>query len=99
MAFFSLCCFSVRPSIAPILASGCEDDTECPQYNACNNRKCTDPCVLANPCATNAACLTVNHQTICSCPDGYLGNPKTACEKRKDNGYFLMDFAVFNFYF
>lgn len=39
------------------------------------NRQCRDPC----NCGTNAICFVRNHKPICSCKEGYQGNPEIAC--------------------
>ncbi|XP_037076509.1 neurogenic locus notch homolog protein 1-like isoform X2 [Pollicipes pollicipes] len=39
-----------------------------------------DPCSLGL-CGTNANCNNVNGRAVCSCPDGYEGNPLTACTR------------------
>lgn len=75
--------YLVPPEIAPSLAAGCEDDFDCPDFNACENRKCINPCAFDDPCAPNANCQVFNHQVVCSCPDGYIGTPEISCDLRK----------------
>ena len=62
---------------------GCESDQECPDYNACQNRKCINPCAEDDPCAPSANCKVIGHQPVCTCPDGYIGDPRTECKLRK----------------
>ena len=62
---------------------GCESDQECPDYNACQNRKCMNPCAEDDPCAPSANCKVIGHQPVCTCPDGYIGDPRTECKLRK----------------
>ena len=62
---------------------GCETDQECPDYNACENRKCINPCAEDDPCAPSANCKVIGHQPVCTCPDGYIGDPRTECKLRK----------------
>ena len=68
---------------SPQLSVGCDVDDDCPLYNACENRQCIDPCVVRDPCGRNAYCKVVNHQPVCTCPDGYIGSPTTDCRPRK----------------
>lgn len=55
----------------------CVVSAECATNKACHNRKCVDPC--PETCGTNAECRVYNHNPICSCRNGYTGNPFTRC--------------------
>lgn len=55
----------------------CVVSSECSYDKACVNQKCTDPCV--DRCGQNALCRANNHNPICSCVDGYTGDPFTRC--------------------
>lgn len=55
----------------------CSINADCSRDKACLRNKCTDPC--PGSCGQNALCEVVNHIPICSCPDGYTGNPFTNC--------------------
>ena len=50
---------------------------ECASDLACINQKCLDPC--PGTCGINAQCTVVNHQPVCKCDDGYLGDPFVQC--------------------
>lgn len=54
---------------------GCTADNDCPTNETCINRMCRNPC----NCGTNAQCFVQNHRPICSCEEGYEGNPNIAC--------------------
>lgn len=54
---------------------------ECPSNRACMNQKCQDPCI--GTCGFNAKCTTQNHQPICSCIEGYEGDPYASCTPRQ----------------
>ena len=58
-------------------------DDECPDYAACRNRQCINPCAILDPCAPLATCQVVNHQPVCTCPDGFIGSPQTECRPRE----------------
>jgi len=72
----------VTPETAPIITPGCTTDQDCPDYTACRNRQCMNPCAN-DVCSPFATCQVINHQAICSCPDGYIGTPETDCRPRK----------------
>ncbi|KAJ4432717.1 hypothetical protein ANN_21354 [Periplaneta americana] len=55
----------------------CVVSSECPQNRACVNQKCVDPC--PGTCGVNARCEVVNHSPICSCSQGFTGDPFTRC--------------------
>lgn len=55
----------------------CILSSECPLDKACINNKCGDPC--PNVCGTNAQCHVRNHSPICTCLNGFSGNPFASC--------------------
>ena len=75
--------FLVGLPTEPTLDVGCESNADCPDYTACENRQCINPCAIRDPCAPSAICKVVRHEPVCTCPDGYIGNPQTSCELRK----------------
>ena len=77
--------FIVGLPTEPTLDVGCESNADCPDYTACENRQCINPCAIRDPCAPSAICKVVRHEPVCTCPDGYIGNPQTSCELRKYN--------------
>lgn len=54
---------------------GCQQDTDCPEQETCINRQCRNPC----NCGIDAECRIVNRRPVCSCRNGFDGNPNTAC--------------------
>ncbi|KAK7075251.1 hypothetical protein SK128_022665 [Halocaridina rubra] len=60
----------------------CVINSECPQYLACNNQRCTNPC--PGTCGIDAICEVVHHNPICTCPRSMTGNPFTRCEPIRD---------------
>ena len=67
----------------PVVSVGCESNDDCPDYTSCRNRKCINPCAVDKPCAPSALCKVVNHNPVCTCPNGYIGSPHTKCTPRK----------------
>ncbi|KAK8736183.1 hypothetical protein OTU49_004861, partial [Cherax quadricarinatus] len=57
----------------------CLEDERCSDTLACINEHCQDPCALYDNCAPNAECHVIRHRAVCSCPDGYIGNPNIQC--------------------
>ena len=76
-------CYLVEPVTLPPIVSGCLSNNDCPDYTACQSRKCINPCAAPNVCAPNANCRVTRHQAVCTCPDGYVGSPDTSCSLRK----------------
>lgn len=64
-------CHAVVIPIPP----GCTTDSDCPSSEACINRLCRNPC----DCGTHASCFVQNHRPVCSCQEGFEGNPNIAC--------------------
>jgi len=52
--------------------------SECPSNEACIREKCQDPC--PGSCGWGAQCNVINHTPMCTCPEGYEGNPFTKCD-------------------
>ena len=80
---FSTNCILVEPVTLPPVVSGCLSNNDCPDYTACQSRKCINPCAAPNVCAPNANCRVTRHQAVCTCPDGYIGSPEISCSLRK----------------
>jgi hypothetical protein len=70
-------------AIAAPIESGCTSDSECPANQACQNRKCINPCSIENPCAKLATCIASNHRATCQCPSGMTGDPYVTCSLSK----------------
>ena len=68
--------YGAPPSCRP----ECVSNSDCQQSLACINQRCVSPCV--GVCGISAKCDVVNHNPICSCPTGYIGDPFSACNKR-----------------
>lgn len=58
----------------------CEYDRECSSSLACFDYNCRDPCI--GTCGRNANCEVRDHRPICSCPQGFTGDPLSSCDRR-----------------
>ncbi|CAB4059878.1 unnamed protein product [Lepeophtheirus salmonis] len=72
-------CYFVSPTSEPLLTPGCRNDDDCPTYSLCKNTMCINPCAEDSPCAPTANCQVINHNPVCTCPNGYIGSPTTVC--------------------
>lgn len=66
---------------APNCRPECVVSSECDRDKACVKQKCVNPCVSAGICGTNADCRVNNHSPICTCRNGFTGNPFTVCNQ------------------
>lgn len=55
----------------------CIINSECPSNRACIREKCQDPCL--GSCGVGAQCNVINHIPICTCSQGYTGDPFSNC--------------------
>lgn len=79
----------------PPILSGCSSNNDCPDYTACENRKCINPCAKPKACAPNANCRVTKHKAICTCPDGYVGSPQLSCSLRKKINFIKNYFHIY----
>lgn len=67
----------------------CILNTDCSNEKACINMKCQNPC--QGSCGVNAMCSVIKHVPICSCPNGYEGDPFAMCTiKLAGTNYFII---------
>lgn len=57
----------------------CTINAECTSNQACIRNKCQDPC--PGSCGINAVCNVFSHTPVCTCIDGYVGDPFTNCNR------------------
>ncbi|XP_063706044.1 stabilin-2-like [Culicoides brevitarsis] len=57
----------------------CNNDSECFYNQACIDYQCIDLCKPPGICGKNANCTTRAHKTVCSCPEGFSGDPAQEC--------------------
>lgn len=55
----------------------CTINPECSSSLACIREKCRDPC--PGSCGAGANCNVMNHVPVCTCPEGYTGDPFSYC--------------------
>jgi len=83
----------------------CVLNSECASQEACINQKCKDPC--PGSCGFDANCHVLNHVPICTCNDGYTGDPFVRCNivppckliKKQNNNIFTILKIIFITYF
>lgn len=69
----------------PACRPECTISSECFLDKACVNQKCVDPC--RNACGQNARCQVINHNPICSCSVGYVGDPFISCHPEESKTF------------
>lgn len=62
----------------------CSINSDCPSNKACINNKCGDPCL--GSCGLQTECHVYQHAAICSCLEGYTGNPFQSCHVKDKIG-------------
>jgi len=66
------------PTKSQKLMSQCLSDSDCSLIQQCLNKRCVDLCSYED-CGTDAYCVVNNHQAMCTCPEGYAGDPYAMC--------------------
>lgn len=61
-------------------------NSDCTSNKACINLKCRDPCL--GSCGLQTECQVYQHAAICSCKEGYTGNPFESCHVKQTIGEF-----------
>lgn len=56
----------------------CHVDSDCNNREKCIKGFCIEACKI-DICGINAQCKSYNHQSICTCAPGYIGNPHIEC--------------------
>lgn len=55
----------------------CVINADCQSNLACIREQCANPC--DGVCGINAQCRVINHVSVCTCTDGYTGDPFSIC--------------------
>lgn len=74
--------------VPPNCRPECTINPECPPHQACMQQKCRNPC--EGICGVNAECSVVNHNAVCSCIEGYRGDPFSLCQPVNDRGEYTV---------
>lgn len=85
-------CISNYIGSPPNCKPECVVSSECIQDKTCINQKCKDPC--PGTCGINARCQVVNHNPICSCNNGFTGDPFVRCiQEESKHVVFILCFS------
>lgn len=70
-------CLNGYQGSPPLCRPECVTSPECPLDQVCVNFKCNTPCPKS--CGVNTECRVINHNPICTCKQGYTGDPFSIC--------------------
>ena len=59
----------------------CLENIDCSASQSCVNGNCVDVCSLSGACGSNSDCKTLNHIPLCSCQNGFSGDPRIGCSR------------------
>ena len=65
-----------------IPAPQCVVDNDCRTTEQCHSGNCLNACYV-DKCGVNAICSARQHESTCTCPPNYTGDPKKACYPSK----------------
>lgn len=71
----------------------CVLNSDCSLDQVCYNLKCVNTCTL-DVCGQNAVCSVNNHTPLCTCRDGYSGDPFNKCSPTRM--YWKISFSLFS---
>lgn len=71
----------------------CMVSSDCNADKACSNQRCVDPC--PGTCGLNSRCQVVNHNAICSCQSGFVGDPFVRCISQPSKHYLKLPFHFY----
>ena len=75
-------CLPTFIGLPPNCRPQCVINSECPSNQACIRQKCRDSC--PGSCGAGAVCHVVNHVPVCTCQEGYTGDPFTSCIQKQE---------------
>lgn len=76
-AGYACTCQPTFEGTPPLCNRECTTNDDCSMEKACINYKCKDPC--PGSCGINTVCVVRLHSPMCSCEEGYSGDPFTSC--------------------
>jgi hypothetical protein len=74
----------------------CTHNSECPPNRACNNEKCSNPCV--GSCGVESTCTVNRHSPVCTCRPGFTGDPFSVCYEIQYSKNFLNSLKIFKIF-
>lgn len=93
----SCSCLSTYIGSPPNCKPECITNSDCSNDKACITMKCLDPCL--GSCGQHAVCTVIKHVPVCSCSNGYEGDPFIMCNVKKEGWgfviYYLYDFIIY----
>lgn len=85
-------CLEGHVGAPPNCRPECTINPECPSERACINQKCRDPC--PGSCGANALCQVINHSPVCTCTEGYTGDPFSGCVLKPGRSFEVLAWVV-----
>lgn len=76
--------FGTPPNCRP----ECTINSDCLSNKACLNERCRDPC--PGSCGHSTRCNVNNHTPVCTCIEGYIGDPFISCYPKPSPRKFLV---------
>lgn len=73
-------CLENYIGLPPNCKPECVLNSECPSQQACIQQRCKDPC--PGSCGFEATCHVLNHVPICTCEEGFEGDPFVQCKPK-----------------
>lgn len=73
-------CFPNYIGRAPNCRPECMVSSDCTSSLACINQKCKNPC--EGSCGLNTECKVSSHIPLCTCRQGYVGEPFNGCKEK-----------------
>lgn len=55
----------------------CVINSDCPRSRSCVNNRCISPC--SGACGVDSECRVANHRPVCTCREGFTGDPYNLC--------------------
>lgn len=80
----------------PNCRTECTINSDCASNRACINQKCRDPC--PGSCGLQTECHVYQHAAVCSCREGFTGNPFQSCYLQENIGKFVYH-SIHDFFF
>lgn len=71
----------------------CTSNSECRGNMACINQRCQNPC--QGSCGSFTTCIVNNHNPICRCIEGYIGDPFSECSPQSKNALVFFKYIRF----